>query len=48
VGSLQSIDSVLAQESYDEYKVPHWVDAICENCMKGLTDLNKPFKYIGE
>jgi dynein light chain Tctex-type 1 len=43
----QAIDLVLSSETYDEVKVSHWVDSICESCMKGLTDLQKPFKYVG-
>jgi hypothetical protein len=44
---IQAIESVLNNEVYDEYKVSQWVDSICEGCMKGLVELNKPFKYVG-
>ena len=43
----QSIEHYLKEKTYDEKLVPHWIDAICETCMKGLSDLNKPFKYVG-
>ena len=33
-------------EEFEEAKVPLWVDLICDGCMKSLTELNKPFKYI--
>lgn len=39
---------MLSNETYDEYKVSQWVDSICEGCMKGLIELNKPFKYVGK
>ena len=44
---LNSIDFCLKDEVYDEQKVAHWVDAICESIMKGLSELRKPLKYIG-
>ena len=37
---------VLANEVYDESKVPMWIDSICEKSMETLTKLNKPFKYV--
>ena len=44
----QSIESHLKEKQYDENMVPEWIDAICSDCMKGLSDLNKPYKYVGE
>lgn len=42
-------DSVLlAVASYDHLQVPKWTSAIIEGCIKSLTALNKPFKYVGE
>ena len=43
----QVIEAVLKDKVYDEAKVPIWVDQICDKCMESLTELNKPFKYIG-
>ena len=43
----QAIESHLKEKNYDESLVPEWIDMICADCMKGLSDLNKPFKYIG-
>ena len=39
---------MLKDKVYDEAKVPIWVDQICDKCMQSLTELNKPFKYIGD
>ena len=44
---LQSVELHLKDETYDETLVSHWVDRICDSCIKGLNDLKKPFKYIG-
>ena len=29
-----SIEAVLGKQEYDQSKVPQWIDAICEGCMK--------------
>ncbi|KAF1328584.1 Dynein light chain-like protein, partial [Globisporangium splendens] len=42
-----SIDACLKDEVYDERKVAHWVDAICDAILKQLSELRKPLKYIG-
>lgn len=44
---LAAIDACLKDETYDELKVAHWVDAICETIMRALSELRKPLKYIG-
>lgn len=44
---LASVDACLKDEVYDELQVAHWVDAICEAVLKGLSELRKPLKYIG-
>lgn len=44
----QCIDETLKGEEYQESKVDVWVNTICENILKGLTELQKPFKYTGE
>eukprot|EP00761_Pharyngomonas_kirbyi_P014124 gb/GECH01014154.1/.p1 GENE.gb/GECH01014154.1/~~gb/GECH01014154.1/.p1 ORF type:complete len:113 (+),score=21.03 gb/GECH01014154.1/:1-339(+) len=42
-----SVEAVISQSTeYQHSKVPTWVNTISENCMKRLTNLNKPFKYI--
>ncbi|GMI29232.1 hypothetical protein TeGR_g10331, partial [Tetraparma gracilis] len=42
----KTIEEVLKPESYDEDKVQQWVDTIIDRCMKGLADLQKPYKYV--
>lgn len=44
---LAAIDACLKDETYDELRVAHWVDAICETIMRALSELRKPLKYIG-
>ena len=39
--------AVLANEVYEDAKVPVWIDSICEKSMESLAKLSKPFKYIG-
>ena len=38
---------VLANEIYEDSKVQGWIDSICEKSMDALTELRRPFKYIG-
>ncbi|WIA15550.1 hypothetical protein OEZ86_004153 [Tetradesmus obliquus] len=42
----ESIDSVLQNQQYSEQKVSQWTSACLEGCMKRLTSLNKPYKYV--
>lgn len=42
------VDKVLTNQTYDESKTAHWINSICEEVMEGLTQLRKPFKYIGK
>ena len=44
--TLQAIDTVLSNTSYQHTKVAQWTSNVIESCMKRLKDLNKPFKYI--
>lgn len=44
----QVVEEHLKDKLYDETQIPHWVDRICQDCVKGLVALNKPFKYVGE
>lgn len=42
-----AVDSVVGGNlQYDHEKVGHWINTICETCMKKLSALNKPFKFI--
>ena len=41
------IAAVLSNEVYEDSKIPGWIDSICEKSMDSLTELGKPFKYIG-
>lgn len=43
---LRSIEAHLKDTPFDNSKVPLWVNSICEDCIAGLVDLGKPFKYI--
>lgn len=42
----ESIDAVLQNQQYSENKVSQWTSACLEHCIKRLTALNKPFKYV--
>lgn len=44
---LQCIDKNINGKSYDEKQVQGWINAVCEDVMHGLSELKKPFKYIG-
>ena len=42
----QSIDTTLQNQTYNHNKVAQWTSNCVEQCLKRLTALNKPFKYI--
>mmetsp|Transcript_10271 Transcript_10271/g.33125 ORF Transcript_10271/g.33125 Transcript_10271/m.33125 type:complete len:114 (+) Transcript_10271:173-514(+) len=42
----ESVDSVLQNAIYNHNKVGQWTSNVVENCLKKLTDFNKPFKYV--
>lgn len=42
----ESIDAVLQNQAYNETKVSQWTTSCLENCIKRLTAMNKPFKYV--
>ncbi len=42
----QSIESTLQNAVYQHNKVAQWTSNIVEQCLKRLTSLNKPFKYV--
>ena len=43
---LSAVEQHLKDKIYDAKRVPGWIDAICEDCVQGLTDFRKPFKYV--
>eukprot|EP01016_Furgasonia_blochmanni_P040891 TRINITY_DN5254_c0_g2_i17.p2 TRINITY_DN5254_c0_g2~~TRINITY_DN5254_c0_g2_i17.p2 ORF type:complete len:128 (+),score=37.23 TRINITY_DN5254_c0_g2_i17:65-448(+) len=43
---IEAIEKSLNNTPYDESKVPHWINAICETLMAKLIDTSKPFKYM--
>ena len=42
----QAIETHLKDTAFEDSKVPGWVNSICEDVMKGLIELEKPFKYM--
>ena len=38
---------MLGNVTYEESRVPHWINTICEKIVKSLYDTQKPFKYMG-
>ncbi|KAI9105015.1 Tctex-1 [Phlyctochytrium arcticum] len=42
----ESIENTLQNAAYHHGKVAQWNSNIVEQCLKKLTGLNKPFKYI--
>eukprot|EP00741_Cyanophora_paradoxa_P021739 tig00000241_g20982.t1 len=42
----EAIESVLQNAVYHHNKVSQWTSNIVEGCLKRLTAMNKPFKYI--
>ena len=39
-------EAVLESAQWDEEKVPLWINEIVERCMKGLSEIKSPYKYI--
>lgn len=42
------LDAILKDQQYEEHKVAHWTNYILEDVIRELSELNKPFKYVGE
>jgi len=42
----ESVEGTLQNAVYHPSKVPQWTNNVVEQCMKRLSALNKPFKYI--
>lgn len=40
------MEGVLQAAVYNAAKVPQWTSEVIEACMRRLTQLNKPFKYV--
>ena len=43
---MPAIEKVLKGVDFDQVMVEQWTDTICESCMQGHVDLQKPFKYV--
>ncbi len=43
----QSVEVSIGMNAYQHAKVNQWSSNIVEQCLKKLTGLGKPFKYIG-
>jgi len=42
------VENILGSAAYQNNKVNQWTSSIVEGCLKELTKLSKPYKYIGE
>eukprot|EP00049_Salpingoeca_infusionum_P023403 m.11941 g.11941 ORF g.11941 m.11941 type:complete len:114 (+) comp5784_c0_seq2:120-461(+) len=42
----ESVEQSIGQNSYQHSKVNQWTSNVVEQCLKRLTALGKPFKYI--
>ena len=42
----ESIETSLQSANFTQSKVSQWTSNIVESCIKRLTQLNKPFKYV--
>eukprot|EP01116_Phalansterium_solitarium_P000725 TRINITY_DN10579_c0_g1_i1.p3 TRINITY_DN10579_c0_g1~~TRINITY_DN10579_c0_g1_i1.p3 ORF type:complete len:114 (-),score=38.68 TRINITY_DN10579_c0_g1_i1:355-696(-) len=42
----ESVESTLQNTVYNHSKVPQWTSNVVEQCLKRLSALNKPFKYV--
>ena len=40
------MESTLQNAVYNHNKVSQWTSSVVEQCLKRLTNLNKPFKYV--
>ena len=43
---LPILEELLKDKNWDETIIPHWINTICERSVAGLTDLQKPFKWM--
>lgn len=42
----ECLDNTLQSQQYDADMVPQWTNECLESCIRRLTTLSKPFKYI--
>eukprot|EP00243_Klebsormidium_subtile_P005205 TRINITY_DN2049_c0_g9_i1.p1 TRINITY_DN2049_c0_g9~~TRINITY_DN2049_c0_g9_i1.p1 ORF type:complete len:114 (-),score=35.93 TRINITY_DN2049_c0_g9_i1:305-646(-) len=42
----EAVDGALLNAAYSHTKIGQWTNNVVESCLKRLTALNKPFKYI--
>jgi dynein light chain Tctex-type 1 len=42
----ETVEGTLQSAVYQHNKVPQWTNNVVEQCLKRLTALNKPFKYV--
>eukprot|EP00164_Ancoracysta_twista_P001660 GFYU01002180.1.p1 GENE.GFYU01002180.1~~GFYU01002180.1.p1 ORF type:complete len:130 (-),score=30.87 GFYU01002180.1:234-587(-) len=42
----ESIDVSVANATFQHNKVHHWTSGVIEQCLKRLSTLNRPFKYM--
>jgi dynein light chain Tctex-type 1 len=42
----ESLDNVLQSKQYEENRVGQWTNECMEHCLKRLTAMNKPYKYV--
>jgi dynein light chain Tctex-type 1 len=42
---VEVLEEVLLNVVYDDNLVGGWIDSICEQAIKRLYDMNKPYKY---
>lgn len=45
---MKSIENTCQNQSYQHAKVAQWNSNIVEQTLKKLSELNKPFKYLGK
>ncbi|XP_026193794.1 uncharacterized protein LOC113147426 [Cyclospora cayetanensis] len=43
---MQVLDDLLRDKEYDEQQASDWTDRICDNCMRRLSELKRPYKYV--
>jgi dynein light chain Tctex-type 1 len=44
----EAIESTIGGNAYQHDKVNNWTGSVVETCLSVLTNLKKPYKYIGK
>lgn len=44
----ETVENTIGGNAYQNDKVNHWTGTVVETCLQVLTELQKPYKYIGE